>query len=126
MEKLHTMYIRPNSHVIAAVPFNQITPTVAHDVAAVMKKFTDEGVQVWLRFGHEMNWYVKDSPNDDASKNTYHGTAPEFLVAWKNMYEANCKGNEKVKCFWSPQSRSDVVGFTAMVARPGYDGHCSL
>ena len=39
--------------------FGAITPDVANQVAAVMKKFTDQGVEVWLRFGHEMNWYTQ-------------------------------------------------------------------
>lgn len=38
--------------------FSGITPDVASQVATVMRKFTDKGVVVWLRFGHEMNWYV--------------------------------------------------------------------
>ncbi|KAF2638720.1 glycoside hydrolase [Massarina eburnea CBS 473.64] len=80
--------------VMPSVNFNQITPEVAKQVAAVMKKFTDEGVPVWLRFAHEMNWYVKDG--------TYHGDVAGFQTAWKNIYNANCKGNDKVKCFWSP------------------------
>lgn len=41
-----------------AAGFNGVTPAVASQVAAVLKKFTDQGVEVWLRFGHEMNWYV--------------------------------------------------------------------
>ncbi|KAF1948532.1 glycoside hydrolase [Byssothecium circinans] len=80
--------------VMPSINFNQITPEVAKQVAAVMKKFTDEGVPVWLRFAHEVNWYVTDG--------TYHGTAADFQTAWKNIYNANCKGNAKVKCFWSP------------------------
>jgi hypothetical protein len=80
--------------VMPSVNFNQITADVAKQVAAVMKKFTDDGIPVWLRFAHEMNWYVQDG--------TYHGTAADFQTAWKNIYNANCKGNAKVKCFWSP------------------------
>lgn len=87
--------------VMPSIPFSEVTSDVAQQVAAVMKKFTDEGLEVWLRFGHEMNWYVKDD------KPTYKGTAPEFIEAWKNIYEANCKGNDKVKCFWSP-NRDDI------------------
>lgn len=39
--------------------FGAITTDVANQVAAVMKQFTDQGVEVWLRFGHEMNWYTQ-------------------------------------------------------------------
>ena len=38
--------------------FSGITPQVAAQVALVMRSFTDQGVVVWLRFAHEMNWYV--------------------------------------------------------------------
>lgn len=86
--------------VMPSVPFSQVTADVAKQVAAVMKQFTDAGVEVWLRFGHEMNYYVQDG--------TYHGTAPEFVTAWKNIYDANCKGSAKVKCFWSPNQEGDV------------------
>jgi hypothetical protein len=84
--------------VMPSVNFNQITPEVAKQVAAVMKQFTDSGVEVWLRFAHEMNWYVVDG--------TYHGTPADFITAWKNIYAANCAGNDKVKCFWSPNQAS--------------------
>jgi len=86
--------------VMPSVNFNQITPEKAQQVAAVMKQFTDDGVKVWLRFAHEMNWYVQDG--------TYHGTAPDFITAWKNIYEANCKNNANVKCFWSPNQAGSM------------------
>lgn len=38
--------------------FSGITPEVASEIATVMRNFTDKGVVVWLRFAHEMNWYV--------------------------------------------------------------------
>lgn len=92
--------------VMPSINLNQVTADVASQVAAVMKKFTDDGVTVWLRFAHEVNWYLTDG--------TYHGTAEDFITAWKNIYNANCKGNEKVKCFWSPNqagSMSDLQPF---------------
>jgi len=90
--------------VMPSINFNQVTPEVAKQVAAVMKQFTDAGVEVWLRYAHEMNWYVKDGTKDG----TYHGTSEDFITSWKNMYEANCKGNAKVKCFWSPNREGNV------------------
>lgn len=38
--------------------FTAITPDVASQIASVMRKFTDQGVVVWLRYGFEMNWYI--------------------------------------------------------------------
>jgi hypothetical protein len=84
--------------VMPRINFNQITPAIAQQVAAVMKQFTDAGVEVWLRFAHEMNWYVKDG--------TYHGSPTDFITAWKNIHAANCAGNDKVKCFWSPNQEA--------------------
>jgi hypothetical protein len=43
---------------VLASGFSGVTPEVASQVAAVMREFTDKGVVVWLRFAHEMNWYV--------------------------------------------------------------------
>ena len=37
--------------------FSGITPAVASQVASVLEQFTSQGVEVWLRFGHEMNYY---------------------------------------------------------------------
>lgn len=48
----------PSVMPVLSAGFSGVTPKVAKQVARVMKKFTDRGVHVWLRFGHEMNWYV--------------------------------------------------------------------
>ena len=40
------------------VKFSDITPTVADQIAGVLERFTSQGVEVWLRFAHEMNWYA--------------------------------------------------------------------
>ncbi|KAL5386154.1 hypothetical protein DPSP01_004238 [Paraphaeosphaeria sporulosa] len=90
--------------VMPSVNFNEITEDVAKQVASVMKQFTDAGVTVWLRYAHEMNWYVSDG--------TYHGSSADFLTSWKNIYNAACKDNAKVSCFWSPNqagSASDLA-----------------
>ncbi|OSS49229.1 hypothetical protein B5807_05540 [Epicoccum nigrum] len=89
--------------VMPRINFNLITEDVGNQVASVMKQFTDAGVTVWLRYAHEMNWYVTDG--------TYHGTAADFLTSWRNIYTAACKDNAKISCFWSPNqagSTSDL------------------
>ena len=48
----------PSVMPMLAQGFVGITKDVASQVADVMRKFTERGVRVWLRFGHEMNWYV--------------------------------------------------------------------
>jgi hypothetical protein len=48
----------PSVMPVLASGFSGVTPEVASQVAAVMREFTDKGVVVWLRFAHEMNWYV--------------------------------------------------------------------
>jgi len=44
--------------IMPYIPFSQVTPSVASQVASVLEQFTAKGVEVWLRFGHEMNYYV--------------------------------------------------------------------
>lgn len=83
--------------VMPEIPFSQVDTNVASQVAAVMKKFTDQGVEVYLRFGHEMNWYAS------AEGGVYHGTAAEFVAAWK-VVAAAVADNDKVSMFWSPNN----------------------
>jgi len=78
------------------VKFNQVDSKVAGQVCSAMKKFTDQGIEVWLRFAHEMNWYVTDG--------TYAGgSTQEFVTMWQNVAKA-CKGNDKIKMYWSPNN----------------------
>ncbi|KAM3065821.1 hypothetical protein ACMFMG_009955 [Clarireedia jacksonii] len=79
--------------IMPSIPFSQISSDVADQVASVLKQFTSKGVEVWLRFGHEMNYYVTDG--------TYHGTPSEFVAAWKNIHAA-VADNPKIKMWWSP------------------------
>lgn len=65
----------------------------AQAICAVMKKFTDKGVDVRLRFGHEVNYYQTDG--------TYTGTASDFKAGWATVANA-CKSNSKVKMFFTP------------------------
>ncbi|GAA5909575.1 hypothetical protein JCM6882_003459 [Rhodosporidiobolus microsporus] len=62
-------------------------------IAKVMKKFTDEGIEVWLRFAHEINWYLTDG--------TYQGTAADFKEAWPVVAEA-VADNDLVKMYFTP------------------------
>ncbi|KAF1969331.1 glycoside hydrolase, partial [Bimuria novae-zelandiae CBS 107.79] len=80
------------------INFSAVTADVAKQVASVMKQFTDAGVTVWLRYAHEMNWYIKDG--------TYNGDAASFVTSWKHVYDAACRDNPLVSCFWSPNQDS--------------------
>ncbi|GAA5864082.1 hypothetical protein JCM5353_006690, partial [Sporobolomyces roseus] len=62
-------------------------------IAKIMKKFTDEGIEVQLRFAHEVNWYQEDG--------TYKGTADDFKQGWAAVAAA-VKDNDKVKMFFTP------------------------
>jgi len=62
-------------------------------ICNVMKKFTDEGIEVRLRFAHEVNWYQTDG--------TYQGTASDFKAGWAAVAAA-CKSNDQVKMFFTP------------------------
>ena len=76
------------------IPFSQV-PAMAGQVTAVMNELTSQGLTVWLRFAHEMNWYVTDG--------TYTGTPAEFVTAWGAVSDA-VKDNPNVHMYWSPNS----------------------
>ena len=85
--------------VMPTLPLSEVTEDVATQVAASMAKFTTQGIEVWLRFAHEMNYYVTDG--------TYHGSASDFQTAWKNVagaIQANSDTKGKVSMFWSPNN----------------------
>jgi len=69
-------------------------------IAQVMKKFTDEGIPVWLRFAHEMNYYQTDG--------TYQGTAADFKAGWAAVSAAVKQIAPSVKMFWTPNVSSDA------------------
>ncbi|BGP20873.1 hypothetical protein JCM10213v2_009038 [Rhodosporidiobolus nylandii] len=87
-------------------------------IASVMKQFTDEGIEVWLRFAHEVksgcraflpslhcsrapasSWYLTDG--------TYTGTMEDFKEAW-GVVAAAVADNEKVKMFFTPNVAGSV------------------
>ena len=108
--------------------FSDISTDVANDIANVLNEFTSKGVEVWLRFAHEVNWYV--SP---ASGPTYPGgTQAEFIAAWQRVHVA-VANNPKILMFWCPNEDSvenvqgwfpgadyvDIVGIDIYPAEPG-------
>jgi hypothetical protein len=44
--------------VMPNIPLSQITSEIGNDILTCLEQFTSAGVEVWLRFGHEMNWYT--------------------------------------------------------------------
>lgn len=63
-------------------------------IANVMKKFTDEGIPVWLRFAHEVNYYQSDG--------TYQGNAADFKAGWAAVAAACKQIAPEVKMWWTP------------------------
>ncbi|GAA5970392.1 hypothetical protein JCM11641_001691 [Rhodosporidiobolus odoratus] len=59
----------------------------AKAIATVMKKFTDEGIEVWLRY------YISDG--------TYQGSVDDFKAAWAEVAAA-VADNDMVKMFFTP------------------------
>ena len=43
--------------VMPYINFDEIDSNVASQVISVLEQFTSKGVEVWLRFGHEVNYY---------------------------------------------------------------------
>lgn len=78
--------------------WNQITTDVASQIGSTVQKFTSQGITVWLRFAHEMNYYVTDG--------TYPGgSTDDFQTAWQNVHAA-CAAIEGCLMFWSPNRDS--------------------
>ncbi|EMS21420.1 glycoside hydrolase family 26 protein [Rhodotorula toruloides NP11] len=115
----------------------------AKAIAKVMKKFTDEGIEVWLRFAHEVkqvqlfvHWYVTDG--------TYQGGVQDFKPAWAEVAKA-VADNPKVRMFftpnvagslqdyvnWMPDDLSTIhyLGIGAVrfvdIVKPLYDKYCA-
>ncbi|KAJ3908780.1 glycoside hydrolase family 26 protein [Lentinula edodes] len=79
--------------VMPTVDMSAIDSNVASQVASVLKQSTNEGVEVWLRFAHEVNYYI--------TSGTYHGDVDSYQTAWANIAAA-VKDNPKIKMFWCP------------------------
>ncbi|KAK3335036.1 glycoside hydrolase superfamily [Neurospora tetraspora] len=79
--------------------FNEVTPAIAADIANVVRQFTDQGIEVWLRFAHEMNWYVKPG--------TYRGNSTQFIKAWQTVHAA-VKDIEGCLMFWNPNNANTM------------------
>lgn len=72
-------------------------------VCKVMKQFTDQGVEVWLRFAHEMNWYQYDG--------TYPGGVSDFQEGWATVAAACRVHAPLVKMYWTPNVSLIYVDF---------------
>lgn len=66
----------------------------AQAICKVMKQFTDEGIEVRLRFAHEVNWYLTDG--------TYSGTIDDFKEGWDTVAKACRDIAPEVKMFFTP------------------------
>ncbi|GAA5978580.1 hypothetical protein JCM5350_003148 [Sporobolomyces pararoseus] len=75
-------------------------------IAKVMKQFTDEGIDVQLRFAHEVNWYQSDG--------TYKGTKEDFKEGWATVAAA-VADNPKVKMFFTPNVASALEDYVAFM-----------
>ncbi|KAK4702132.1 chloride channel 3/4/5, partial [Phenoliferia sp. Uapishka_3] len=71
----------------------------AVNICNVMKKFTDEGIEVWLRFAHEVNYYQTDG--------TYTGNAADFKAGWAAVAAACKYIAPEVKMWFTPNVAED-------------------
>lgn len=85
--------------------FSQITPAIANDIAGVLNQFTSQGVEVWLRFAHEVNYYVTQGSGPNGGPEYPGGTQAQFITAWQIVHAA-VASNPKILMFWSPNSDS--------------------
>ncbi|ORY70779.1 glycoside hydrolase superfamily [Leucosporidium creatinivorum] len=68
-------------------------------ICKVMKQFTDKGVEVWLRFAHEVNYYQEDG--------TYQGDANDFKAGWAAVSAACKEYAPEVKMWYTPNVASE-------------------
>lgn len=61
--------------------------------------YKNHGVEVFLRFAHEMNWYQVDG--------TYSGGVSDFQTGWKVLSKAIEEHAPETKLWWSPNVGSD-------------------
>ncbi|GAA5974721.1 hypothetical protein JCM11641_007239 [Rhodosporidiobolus odoratus] len=63
-------------------------------VAKYLQRWVDLGKEVWLRFGHEVNYYQLDG--------TYQGTVHDFKLGWAVMAKARNDLAPDVKMWYTP------------------------
>lgn len=80
--------------------FAEISTDIASDIANVLNQFTSKGVEVWLRFAHEVNCYAKPH----CAQPMYPGgSQADFIAAWQRVHAA-VASNPKILMFWSPNN----------------------
>ncbi|GAA6046941.1 hypothetical protein JCM3770_003440 [Rhodotorula araucariae] len=67
-------------------------------ICKVMKEYTDAGLEVWLRFAHEVNYYQTDG--------TYQGDVNDFKEGWDVVAKACREIAPEVKMWYTPNSAS--------------------
>lgn len=78
-------------------PLGLVTSDVASRLAEIIKRYTDEGITVYVRFAHEFNFYTQHGE--------YIGGPSEFKAAWAKMAAA-VASNPKAYMFWCPNTDS--------------------
>lgn len=93
----------------------------------VLRTFVDAGVDVWLRFAHEFNWYTRRGSDDldpTGRGKYYAGGAPDFVEAYqttvdlvraalptiKHMWCPNVGGMDEIAPYWPGPEYVDIVG----------------
>lgn len=67
------------------VRFSEINETVGQEIASVLSQFTSQGVEVWLRFAHEVNYYVMPDTNSAANGSEYPGGSKQSPVRLERL-----------------------------------------
>lgn len=56
-------------------------PAIAPQIGTVMEQLTGQGLTIWLRFAHEMNWY-----NSAAAGYMYKGAPQDFCNSMRSRF----------------------------------------
>ena len=74
--------------------FSDINESVGQQIASILNQFTSQAVEVWLRFAHEVNYYVLPDTNGAGNASEYPGgskQAPsghEFSNRYSDLYDS--------------------------------------
>ncbi|KAL9065392.1 MAG: hypothetical protein Q9161_008248 [Pseudevernia consocians] len=97
--------------------FSQITPAIANDIANVLNQFTSQGVEVWLRFAYEVNYYITQGSGPNGGPEYPEGTIASNLKVLM-FWSPNADSVSNIQGWWPGANYVDIVGLDVYL-QPG-------
>lgn len=89
----------------SGVTWSEIDDNLAAKIGSAVKQYTDNGITVWLRFAHEVNYYVTPNSGDNGGPEYPGGAVSDYQTAWQRVH-AQCAAISNCLMFWSPNRDS--------------------